>query len=140
MRRGLLTIICAGALVLATSASASADGLGSIVMLRAAASTVITAELHHDGASACSKLYAPLTTTVEGKTCAERWDARSARLLGKPGGAARLRADLRALADAPVTLNGPYATIALPDPLLGGRTRFYWTADCWMLIGAAPRG
>ena len=27
-----------------------------------------------------------------------------------------------------------HATIALPHPLLGGRTRFYWTAACWMLM------
>jgi len=33
-----------------------------------------------------------------------------------------------------VSFVGPYATIALPDPLLGGKTRFYWTANCWMLM------
>jgi hypothetical protein len=116
------------------SANASADIVGSTANLRSAASTVITAELSHDGTAACSKLYAPLTTTVDGKTCTQRWDARSARLLAKRGGGARLRADLRAVATAPVTFDGLYATIALPHPLLGGSTRFYWTAACWMLM------
>jgi len=134
VRRGLQTLLCTGALVLGLSVSASADSLGSTAMLRAAASTVITAELHHDGATACGKLYAPLAATVAGKTCTERWDARSTRLLAQPGGAARLRADLRALATARVSFVGAYATIALPHPLLGGKTRFYWTANCWMLM------
>jgi hypothetical protein len=124
---GLLTM-------LVFSASASADAVGSTAMLRAAATTVIAAELARDGATACSKLYAPLAATVDGRTCAQRWDARSARLLSKPDGAARLRADLRAVATAAVTYDGLYATIALPHALLGGKSRFYWTAECWMLM------
>jgi len=135
MRRAFEAVACAGVLAFGLSASASAaDVVGSTANLRAAASTVISAELNHDGAAACGKLYAPLATTVDGRTCAQRWDARSARLLAKPGGGAALRADLRALATAPVTFHGLYATIALPHPLLGGTTRFYWTAACWMLM------
>jgi hypothetical protein len=135
MRRVLQMLAGAGLLTtLVFSASAAADAVGSTTMLRAAATTVITAELARDGATACSKLYAPLAATVDGRTCAQRWDARSARLLAKAGGAARLRADLRAVSTATVTYDGLYATIALPHPLLGGRTRFYWTAECWMLM------
>ena len=134
MGRGPKTLLCAGVLAFGLCASASADSVGSTAMLRLAASTVLRAELHHDGAGACSKLYAPLTATVDGKSCAERWDARSGHLLVQRGGAARLRADLAAVATAPIALDGLYATIALPRPLLGGRTRFYWTAACWMLM------
>ena len=134
MKRGLLLFVCSGAFAFAVVGTAAADTVGSAPMLRAAASTVITAELQHDGSAACGKLYAPLAATIDGKTCAQRWDARSARLLSEPGGARRLRADLRAVATAAVTYRGPYASIALPDPLLGGKTRFYWTANCWMLM------
>jgi len=126
--------VSAAVLTFGMAAAASADTVGSIAGLRAAASTVITAELNHDGATACSKLYAPLTTTVRGRTCTERWDARSAHILAAPGGAARLRADLHAVTTAAISLNGAYATIKLPHPLLGGGTRFYWTANCWMLM------
>jgi hypothetical protein len=125
---------CAGALAITLSASASADTTGSISNLRAAVSTVISAELDGDGATACGKLYAPLTTTVNGVTCAARWDARSKHLLAQPGGAARLRADLAAVPTASVKLDGPYATVGLPHPLLDGRTRFYWIDACWMLM------
>jgi hypothetical protein len=136
MRRGLQILAGAGLLsALAFSASsAAADSVGSTAMLRAAATTVITAELARDGATACSKLYAPLAATIDGRTCAQRWDARSARLLAERGGAARLRADLRAVSRATVTYDGLYATIALPHPLLGASSRFYWTDECWMLM------
>ena len=44
-----------------------------------------------------------------------------------------LRADQRAVASAAVTIDGEHGEIALPQPLLDGHTRFYWTANCWML-------
>jgi hypothetical protein len=135
MKRHLGVLGCAAALALSFAGSASADMAGSTTLLREAASALITAELTGDGATACSKLYAPLTTTVDGRTCVQRWDARSRRLLAAKGGARRLRADLRALANAPVTVDGLYAAIALPHPLLDGRTTWYWTANCWMLTG-----
>jgi hypothetical protein len=135
MTRTLGVFGCALALALSFAGSASADAAGSTAMLRQAASTLITAELTGDGATACSKLYAPLTATIDGRTCVQRWDARSRRLLAAKGGARRLRADLRAVASAPITMDGLYATIALPHPLLDGQTRWYWTANCWMLMG-----
>jgi hypothetical protein len=135
MRGWTAGLLCAGALALTPAGAASADTVGSAAMLRAAAATVISAELNGDGAAACAKLYAPLAGTIDGRTCAERWDARSARLRATTGGALHLREDLRALATAPITLAGDHATIALPHPLLGDQTRFYWTANCWMLMG-----
>ena len=122
------------ALALACSAAASAEPASWTPLLRTAATKLMTAELNGDGATACSVLYAPLTATVDGRTCVQRWDARSARLLAAPGGARRLRADLRAVATATVTIDGLYGSIALPHPLLGGQSRFYWTANCWMLM------
>jgi len=134
MRRALLTLAGAAALALSFSASAaSADTVGSVPWVRTAATKVITAELARDGATACGVLNGPLTTTVEGKTCAQRWTARADRILAKRGGARHLRADLAAVNTAAVTISGLYASIALPYPLLGGQTRFYWTNMCWML-------
>jgi hypothetical protein len=135
MKRGfLLWLACAGALGLGLSASASAaDPASGTPLLRTAATKLITAELNGDGATACSVLYAPLTGTVSGRTCVQRWDARSAHIMASTAGARRLRADLRAVATAPVTLNGLYGSIDLPHPLLGGHSLFYWTANCWML-------
>ena len=121
-------------LALACSAGASAEPASWTPLLRTAATKLITAELNGDGATACGVLYAPLTGTVNGKTCVQRWDARSARILAAPGGARHLRADLRAVAAATVTIDGLYGSIALPHPLLGGHSRFYWTANCWMLM------
>src|SRR5271155_4793385 len=133
MKRGLLITLCTAAVL--SGAGAASAAVGSVADLRGAVSSVITAELQHDGASACDKLYAPLTRTVDGRTCAQRWDARSSRLLDSTGGAARLHADLQALPSAKITFDGLHATVALPHPLLGGETRFYWTDDCWMLMG-----
>ncbi len=136
MRRGLPILACAGALALSFSASAaSADTVGSVPWVRTAATKVITAELARDGATACGVLNAPLTSTVAGKTCAQRWTARADRLLAKRGGARHLRADLAAVNAASITINGLHASIALPYPLLDGQSRFYWTNMCWMLAG-----
>ena len=101
--------------------------------LRVAATRVLTALLHHDGAGACAVLNAPLTQSEHGRTCAQRWDARSARVLGERHGAQLLRADLRAAATAVVSIHGEHGSIALPTPLLDDHSRFYWTQDCWML-------
>jgi hypothetical protein len=133
MRRALLLVVCSGVLAVGLSVNASADPAGWTPLLRTAASKLITAELNRDGATACSVLYAPLAATVDGKTCIERWDARSAHMLASAGGARGLRADLRAVSNAAVAINGLYGSIALPHPLLGGHSRFYWTANCWML-------
>ncbi len=130
-----MLVFCSVALTLAMSLDASADPAGWTPLLRTAAAKLLTAELNRDGATACSVLYAPLTATVDGRTCAQRWDARSARMLASTVATRALRADLRAVAGAAVTLNGMYGSIALPHPLLGGHSRFYWTANCWMLTG-----
>ena len=115
------------------AASALADTGATSSTLRAATVRLITAELNRDGATACGVLNAPLTSTIGGRTCAQRWTARSARLLAAPGGARRLRADLGAAVAAPVAITGEHGSIALPYPLLAGHSRFYWTANCWML-------
>ena len=123
----------AGVLALVVPAAALADTTGTAATLRAATARLITAELNRDGATACGVLNAPLTATVGGLTCAQRWEARSARLLAASGGAGRLRADLHAAASAPIAINGEHGSIALPYPLLNGHSRFYWTNNCWML-------
>jgi hypothetical protein len=118
---------------MALPSAAFAVGATTPATLRAAAVKLITAELNRDGATACSVLNTPLTATVGGQSCAVRWAARSARLLAAPGGASGLRADLRAVPTAAVTMNGEHGSIALPHPLLNGHSRFYWTNNCWML-------
>jgi hypothetical protein len=129
----LVTLVCTGVLAFALAGSASAS-IGTISNLRDAASTVISAEIHGYGSSACGKLYAPLAKTIDGKTCAERWDARSRALLARKNGEAHLLADYNAVATAKITIRGLYATMDLPYPLLGGKTLWYWTDNCWMLM------
>jgi hypothetical protein len=123
----------AGVLALLVPAAAVADTTGTAATLRAATARLITAELTRDGATACGVLNTPLTATVGGQTCAQRWQARSARLLAASGGAGRLRSDLHAAASAPIAISGEHGSIALPYPLLNGHSRFYWTNNCWML-------
>jgi len=130
----LLACAVAGALAaLPSAATASSQWSGTAPELRAAATRLLDAELQGDGATVCGILDAPLTGTVGGRDCAQRWDARLARELRAAGGRARIRADLRSVAHAAIAMNGDWATIALPHPLLGGTSRFYWTANCWML-------
>jgi hypothetical protein len=128
-----LLAVLAVALGLATIPAAAAVSTGTASGLRYAVTRLLSAELDRDGAGACAVLNAPLGATVDGRSCAQRWDARIDRMLAAPGGARRLRADLRAAAGAPVRITGLHATIALPHPLLDGQSRFYWTDDCWML-------
>ena len=123
----------AGVLALVVPAAAVADTTGTAATLRSATARLITAELNRDGATACGVLNTPLTATVGGQTCAQRWEARSARLLAASGGAGRLRADLHAAASAPIAISGEHGSIALPYALLNGHSHFYWTNNCWML-------
>ena len=81
MKARLLALACAGALLATPAAAPAAWSTGSTAWLRAAVTRLINAELAGDGATACGILYAPLTATVNGRTCAQRWDARLARLL-----------------------------------------------------------
>lgn len=115
------------------SASAQSQWGGTAPELRAAVTRLLDAELAGDGSTACGILYAPLTGVVAGRDCAQRWDTRLGRMLHARGGRANVRANLRAVTTAAVTMNGNYASIALPHPLLDGQSRFYWTANCWML-------
>ena len=121
------------AICLVAGSSAWADGGGTAATLRTAAGRLVTAELAGDGAGVCAVLNAPLTATVAGRTCAERWDARSRAMTATAAGRIALRRDLRAVANAAVTIDGEHGSIALPVPLLHGASRFYWTANCWML-------
>jgi len=129
----LLAIAAAAAVVAPVTASAQSQWAGTAPELRAAVTRLLDAELAGDGGSACGILYAPLTGVVGGRDCTQRWDARLGRMLRAPGGRATVKANLRALATAPIAMNGNYASIALPHPLLDGQSRFYWTANCWML-------
>ena len=134
MKVGRLLGATAAALALALPVVASAQESGlTAATLRTAAARLIAAELAGDGAGACGVLYAPLAATVDGRTCAQRWDSRSRLLLASPRLARGLRADQRAVATAAVTIDGEHGRIALPLALLDGDSRFYWTANCWML-------
>jgi hypothetical protein len=125
-----VSVIC-----LTAASSAFGDGNGSAATLRAAAARLVAAELAGNGAGVCAVLDAPLTVTVAGRTCAERWDARSQVMRTSAAGRLALRRDLRAVASAPVRIDGEHGSIVLPAPLLDGHSRFYWISDCWMLTG-----
>jgi hypothetical protein len=103
---------------------------GQVAWVRRSASNFVTAELVRNGAGVCSILNAPL----RGHACAQRWNAKLAKVLREPGGRAGLQTDRRTIPSAVVTVNGNTATIDLPVPLTGsGANRFLWTENCWML-------
>jgi hypothetical protein len=130
-------IACAAALGLSCAAPAAYSRASheQIAWVRRAATNFVNAELSADGAGACTILNAPLRATLHHRTCAQRWDARLARLLREPGAKARLRAQRRAIASATVTVHGDLASIRLAAPLLDRTSRFLWTENCWMLEG-----
>jgi hypothetical protein len=132
-RSRLLAAFGVVVLGLVAGSPAWADGGGTAATLRSAAGRLVAAELAGDGAGVCAVLNEPLTRPVGGRNCAERWGARSRAKTSTAAGRLALRRDLRALASAPVTIDGEHGSIALPAPLLNGATRFYWTANCWML-------
>ena len=136
--RSLIAMLAVIAAVLPAGAALGASSSGTyeqIAWVRRAASNFVGDELRGDGAGACSILNAPLRATQRHRTCAQRWDARLARLLREPGARGRLRAEARAIPSAPVVVRGNTASIHLPAPLMGGSTRFLWTENCWMLEG-----
>jgi hypothetical protein len=136
-RSAIAMLVCAAALV-APASSFGAYSVGTheqIAWVRRAASNFVTAELSGNGASACAILNAPLRATQHHRTCAQRWDAKLAKLLREPGGRAHLRREQRAIPSAPVVVHGYTATIELPAPLSNGPNRFLWTENCWMLEG-----
>jgi hypothetical protein len=137
IRRTLTLFACATALAPPASAL-GAHSVGSreqISWVRRAASNFVTAELSGNGASACGILNAPLRATQHHRTCAQRWNAKLAKLLREPGGRARLRVQQRAIPTAVVVVHGYVASLELPTPLMSGPNHFLWTENCWMLEG-----
>jgi hypothetical protein len=135
--RRIAVLACASALVLPASAF-GAHSVGSrtqIDWVRRAATNFVVAELSGNGAGACAILTAPLRTTQHHRTCAQRWNAKLATLLRRPGARARLQAEKHAIASATVIVHSYDASIELPTPLIGGPNRFLWTENCWMLTG-----
>ncbi len=137
VRRGIALLACAAVPALGASAAA-AHSVGSyeqVAWVRRAATNFVAAELGGNGAGACTILNAPLRATQHHRTCAQRWNAKLARLLHEPGGRARLRAQARAIPSAVVIIHGDVASIELPAPLMSGPSRFVWSENCWMLKG-----
>jgi hypothetical protein len=135
VRRGIALLACAAVPALPAGA-ASAHSVGSyeqVAWVRRAATNFVSAELAGNGAGACAILNAPLRATQHHRTCAQRWNAKLARLLHEPGGRARLRAQARAIPSAAVIIHGDVAAIELPAPLMSGPNRFVWSENCWML-------
>ncbi len=142
VRTRLAHVAAAGVLAVAGlgfSAAVAGASWGSkateVSTLRSQATRFVTAELNGDGATTCAVLNAPLSDTVDGRTCAQRWDASLHTMLRTPGERQRLRGDLHAIPTASIAFSdGDYiGEITLPTPLLGSSSRFYWTANCWML-------
>jgi hypothetical protein len=134
VRRVLAVLACASPLL--ASANASAYSLASheqLAWVRRAASNFVAAELSGNGAGACAILDAPLRRTQHHQTCAQRWDAKLAKLLRTSSGRSRLRSQRRAIGSATVVVHGEVAWIELTTPLMNGANRFLWTENCWML-------
>jgi hypothetical protein len=137
LRSIIAVLACAVALVAPASAlgSYSVGTHEQIAWVRRSATNFVAAELSGNGTGACGILNAPLRATQRHRTCAQRWNAKLAKLLHESGGRARLRADRRAIPLAAVIVYGNMATIELPAPLASGPNRFVWTESCWMLDG-----
>lgn len=133
MRSRSIFLTVAATAALALPAVASADATGTVPGLRAQVQRLITAELTGDGATVCAILNAPLTGTHHGVTCTARWDTKLSQM--KHARRHRLHADMAASQTASVNSDGTYASIALPHPLLGDQSKFYWYDNCWMLMG-----
>jgi hypothetical protein len=133
-RSFIAVLACAVTLVASASASAaySSGTPGQVAWVRRSASNFVAAELARNGSGVCSIINAPL----RGRACAQRWNAKLAKLLREPGGRAGLQAERRTIPSAAVVVHGNIATIGLPAPLTGsGANRFLWTESCWMLAG-----
>jgi hypothetical protein len=138
VRRAVAVLVCAVACIPPASAFGTPYSEGTpeqIAWVRRAASNFVGAELSGNGAGACAILLAPLRATQHHRTCAQRWNAKLAKLLHEPGGRARLRAQRRAIPSAAVVVHGNVASIHLATPLLGGSNRLVWTENCWMVTG-----
>lgn len=136
--RSVMAALACSAALLAPAGALAAHSVGSreqISWVRRAAGNFVSAELAGNGAGACGILNAPLRATRRHHTCAQRLDARLARLLREPGGRAGLRSEARAIPTAVVVVHADNASIELPSPLLSGPNHFLWTENCWMLTG-----
>jgi SpoIID/LytB domain protein len=135
---GATTLTTTGGAAARPASASGAYSVGSheqIAWVRRAASNFLTAELAGNGAGACAILTAALRATQHHRTCAQRWNAKLAKLLREPRGRARLRAQARAIPSAVVAVHGDVASIDLPARLMNGANRFLWTENCWMLEG-----
>ncbi|HEV3093313.1 MAG TPA: hypothetical protein VGY30_02235 [Solirubrobacteraceae bacterium] len=136
-RRVIAALACAATLVPSVGAHAagSVGSPGQVAWVRRAASNFVAAELGGNGAGTCAILVASLRTTQHHRTCAQRWNAKLAKLLRSPRARARLHRLGRAIPSATVTVHGYSASISLPTSLIHGPNRFLWTENCWMLDG-----
>ncbi|HWX97917.1 MAG TPA: hypothetical protein VNZ01_13830 [Solirubrobacteraceae bacterium] len=135
-RHTAAVLVCGASLLAPASAALASYPAASHeqqAWVRRAAARFVAAELSGDGAGVCSVLDARLRGTEHHLTCAQRWDAKLAKLLRTRGGRARLRSQRRAIPAAAVTVRGNVAWIRLASPLMGGQNRFRWTENCWML-------
>ena len=134
--RGILAVlVCVSALAVPASAL-GAHSVGTaeqIAWVRKSATRFVTAELTDDGSEACAVLGAPLRAAEHGRTCEQRWGRKLAKLA--PTVRAKLRSQKHEIASAIVVVRGDYASLELPSELMSGPNRFYWTENCWMLMG-----
>jgi hypothetical protein len=134
--RGILAVlVCVSALAVPASAL-GAHSVGTaeqIAWVRKSATRFVTAELTDDGSEACAVLGAPLRAAEHGRTCEQRWGRKLAKLA--PAVRAKLRSQKHEIASAIVVVRGDYASLELPSELMSGPNRFYWTENCWMLMG-----
>jgi hypothetical protein len=134
--RSMLAALVGAATLAVPAGALAAHSVGTaeqIAWVRRAATRFVTAELTDNGAEACAVLNAPLRATQHGRTCEARWKARLAKLTAAER--VRLRAQRREIPRATVVVRGEYATVHLRGPLMSGPNRFYWTENCWMLMG-----
>lgn len=135
LRGTLAVLVCVSALAVPASAL-GAHSVGTaeqIAWVRKAATRFVTAELTDDGSEACAVLNAPLRATEHGRTCEQRWGRKLAKLA--PAVRAKLRSQKHEIASATVVVRGDHASLELPSELMSGPNRFYWTENCWMLMG-----
>ena len=88
LRHRIVLLACAAGHALPASA-AGAHSIGSreqVSWVRRAAGNFVAAELAGNGAGVCAVLDAPLRASVHHRSCAQRWNAKLATMLGEPGG------------------------------------------------------
>jgi hypothetical protein len=134
--RAVAVLACTASLLAPASSALAAYPAGSReqrAWVRRAASNFVAAELSGNGAGACAILDARLRRSEHHRTCAQRWDAKLAKLLHTRAGREHLRSQQHGIASAAVVVRGDVAWIELPTPLMSGQNRFLWTENCWML-------